>query len=140
MSKKEQAKGSDDIMPSYKAFSKEQVALANSVDLVDYLRANGEELVKSGREYRWQRYTSVTIRGNRWFKFKTQEGGYPIKFLEEFYGCHYTEAVELLLSYANDQGIYVKDQEYEEKEVRLFKLPERNSDIDVYKRQAWYLG
>lgn len=136
MSKKEQVKGSDDIMPSYKAFSKEQIALANSVDLVEYLRANGEELVKSGREYRWQRYTSVTIRGNRWFKFKTQEGGYPIKFLEEFYGCHYTEAVELLLSYANDQGIHVKDQEQEVKEERPFMLPKRNSDM---KRAYAYL-
>lgn len=136
MLKKEQVKGSDDIMPGYKAFSKEQIALANSVDLVDYLRANGEELMKSGREYRWQRYTSVTIRGNRWFKFKTQEGGYPIKFLEEFYGYHYTEAVELLLSYANDQGIYVKDQEQEVKEERPFVLPDRNSDM---KRAYAYL-
>ena len=68
-------------MAEYRKYSDQQIALANSINLVDYLRANGETLIKSGREFRWQRYTSVTIRDNKWFKHKTQEGGYPLKFL-----------------------------------------------------------
>ncbi len=116
-------------MAEYRKFSEDQIALANSIDLVDYLRSNGETLIKSGREFRWQRYTSVTIRDNKWYKHKTQEGGFPIKFLEEFYGYQYPEAVELLLSYAHDTGISVRENVEEKQEVKEFVLPSRNTDM-----------
>ena len=116
-------------MAEYRKYSDQQIALANSINLVDYLRANGETLIKSGREFRWQRYTSVTIRDNKWFKHKTQEGGYPLKFLEEFYGYKYPDAMELLLSYANDTGSQIKEEHQENKEVKPFKLPPNNPDM-----------
>lgn len=116
-------------MAEYRKYSDQQIALANSINLVDYLRANGETLIKSGREFRWQRYTSVTIRDNKWFKHKTQEGGYPLKFLEEFYGYKYPDAMELLLSYANDTGSQIKEEHQENKEVKPFKLPPSNPDM-----------
>lgn len=123
-------------MAEYRKFSDEQKALANSINLVDYLRNQGETLIKSGREFRWQRYTSVTIRDNHWYKHKTQEGGYPIKFLEEFYGMKYADAMELLLSYANDTGI-TADYEYkEEVPKKEFALPERS---ETMKRMYGYL-
>lgn len=116
-------------MAEYRKYSDQQKALANSIDLVDYLRSNGETLIKSGREYRWQRYTSVTVRGNKWFKHKSQEGGYPIKFLEEFYGYNYQDAMELLLSYANDTGTQILSEHEKQKEVKPFKLPPNNPDM-----------
>lgn len=116
-------------MAEYRKFSEDQIALANSVNLVDYLRHNGESLIKSGREFRWQRYTSVTIRDNKWYKHKSQEGGFPIKFLEEFYGYQYPDAVELLLSFAHDTGIAVNDNVQEKKEIKEFQLPPRNTDM-----------
>lgn len=116
-------------MAEYRKFSEEQKALANSINLVDYLRSQGETLIKSGREFRWQRYTSVTIRDNYWYKHKTQEGGYPVKFLEEFYGMNYRDAVELLLSYANDTGITVDPNLDQNREIKEFVLPERSQDM-----------
>ena len=34
-------------------YTEEQIARANQTDLVSFLKAQGEQLVKSGREYRW---------------------------------------------------------------------------------------
>lgn len=120
-------------MANYRKFSDEQIALANSVDLVDYLRDQGEVLIKSGKDFRWQRYTSVTIRDNRWFRFKgEQTGGYPIQFLKEFYGYGFKEAVELLLSYANDTGL-TEVKVRQEEEPKEFVLPEKNATMrNVY--------
>ncbi|MGX8833684.1 DUF3991 domain-containing protein [Amedibacillus sp. YH-ame6] len=123
-------------MAEYRKFSDDQKALANSINLVDYLRNQGETLIKSGREFRWQRYTSVTIKDNHWYKHKTQEGGYPIKFLEEFYGMKYVDAMELLLSYASDTGITANYEPKEEVPKKEFALPERS---ETMKRMYAYL-
>ena len=42
-------------------YTEEQIARANHTDLVSFLNAQGEQLVKSGREYRWKKHDSVTI-------------------------------------------------------------------------------
>ncbi|MEG0164892.1 DUF3991 and TOPRIM domain-containing protein [Anaerorhabdus sp.] len=123
-------------MAEYRKFSDEQKALANSINLVDYLRNQGETLIKSGREFRWQRYTSVTIKENHWYKHKSQEGGYPVKFLEEFYGMKYVDAMELLLSYASDTGITANYESKEEEPKKEFALPERS---ETMKRMYAYL-
>jgi len=112
----------------YKRFSKEQIAVANNVNLVDYLIHQGESLAKSGKDMRWNRYSSVTIRGNQYYRWKTQEGGYPIQFLKEFYGYNFRQAMELLLSFANDTGLTVDTHPVEE-EKKEFILPERNSSM-----------
>ena len=49
-------------------YTEEQIARANQTDLVSFLNAQGEQLVKSGREYRWKKHDSVTISGNRWYR------------------------------------------------------------------------
>lgn len=40
-------------------YTEEQIARANQTDLVSFLNAQGEQLVKSGREYRWKKHDSV---------------------------------------------------------------------------------
>lgn len=122
-------------MNNYKRFSDEQIAVANNVNLVDYLIYQGESLIKSGKDMRWNRYSSVTIRGNRYYKWKTQEGGYPIQFLKEFYGYNFKQAMELLLSFANDTGLTVDTHPAEEIK-KEFILPEKN---DSMKRIYGYL-
>ena len=115
-------------MERYKRFSDEQISVANQVNLVEYLRQQGETLTKSGKDMRWNRYTSVTIRGNQYYKWKTQEGGYPIQFLKEFYGYNFKQAMELLLSFANDTGMIV-DVHPEEEVKKEFIMPERNDSM-----------
>lgn len=48
-------------------YTQEQIDRANQVNLEQFLRSQGEELIKSGREYRWKKHDSLTINGNRWF-------------------------------------------------------------------------
>ncbi len=78
-------------------YTQEQIDRANQINLVDWLRGQGESLEKSGKDFRWKRHDSVTIRGNRWFRHSQQTGGYPVDFVKEFFGCTFPEAVELLI-------------------------------------------
>ena len=59
-------------------FSEEQIAMANSVDIASFLQMQGEALIKSGKDMRWARHTSITVRGNRFYDWKAEAGGYPI--------------------------------------------------------------
>ena len=78
-------------------YTEEQIARANQTDLVSFLNEQGEQLVKSGREYRWKKHDSVTISGNRWYRHSQSKGGYPVDFVMEFYYATFPEAVKMLI-------------------------------------------
>ena len=59
-------------------YTQAQIDRANAVSLEDFLRTQGETLIKSGREYRWKEHDSLTVRGNKWFRHSQSKGGYPI--------------------------------------------------------------
>ena len=77
-------------------YTQAQIDRANAVSLEDFLRTQGETLIKSGREYRWKEHDSLTVRGNKWFRDSQSKGGYPIDFVMEFYGKSFPEAVQML--------------------------------------------
>ena len=77
-------------------YTEEQIAKANQTDLVSFLNAQGEQLVKSGKEYRWKKHDSVTVSGNRWYRHSHGRGGYPVDFVMEFYNATFPEAVKML--------------------------------------------
>ena len=77
-------------------YTQAQIDRANAVSLEDFLRTQGETLIKSGREYRWKEHDSLTVRGNKWFRHSQSKGGYPVDFVMEFYGKSFPEAVQLL--------------------------------------------
>ncbi len=78
-------------------YSQDQIDRANAVNLEEFLRGQGEALVRSGKEYRWKAHDSLTIRGNKWFRHSNSTGGYPVDFVMEFWGKSFPEAVELLI-------------------------------------------
>ena len=78
-------------------YTEEQIARANHTDLVSFLNEQGEQLVKSGREYRWKKHDSVTVSGNRWYRHSQSKGGYPVDFVMEFYYATFPEAVKMLI-------------------------------------------
>lgn len=78
-------------------YTQEQIDRANEVDLEEFLRNHGEELIKSGSESRWKAHDSLTVKGNKWFRHSENKGGLPIDFVMEFYGKTFPEAVELLI-------------------------------------------
>ena len=61
-------------------YTQAQIVRANAVSLEDFLRSQGEQLIKSGREYRWKAHDSLTVRANKWFRHSQSKGGYPIDF------------------------------------------------------------
>ena len=104
-------------------YTEEQIAKANNTDLVSFLNAQGEQLVKSGREYRWKKHDSVTISGNRWYRHSQSKGGYPVDFVMEFYYATFPEAVKILIG---------EEGEGRQKSCpapsKDFRLPEKNED------------
>ena len=104
-------------------YTEEQIIRANQTDLVSFLNARGEQLVKSGREYRWKKHDSVTISGNRWYRHSQSKGGYPVDFVMEFYYATFPEAVKILIG---------EEGEGRQKSCpapsKDFRLPEKNED------------
>lgn len=82
------------------SYTQEQIDRANQVDLEQFLRSHGEQVTKSGNEYRWKRHDSLTIQGNKWFRHSQSKGGYPVEFVMEFFGKTFPEAVSLLIGEA----------------------------------------
>ena len=107
-------------------YTEEQIAKANQTDLVSFLNAQGEQLVKSGKEYRWKKHDSVTVSGNRWYRHSQGRGGYPVDFVMEFYNATFPEAVKML---TGEEG------EGRQKSCpapsKDFRLPEKNEDNEM---------
>ena len=78
------------------AYTQAQIDKANAVNLEKFLRAQGETLVRSGKEYRWKAHDSLTVCGNKWFRHSQSKGGLPVDFVMEFYGKSFPEAVQML--------------------------------------------
>ena len=77
-------------------YTQAQIDKANAVDLENFLRVQGETLVRSGKEYRWKAHDSLTVCGNKWFRHSQSKGGLPVDFVMEFYGKSFPEAVQML--------------------------------------------
>ena len=113
-------------------YTQAQIDRANAVSLEDFLRTQGETLIKSGREYRWKEHDSLTVRGNKWFRHSQSKGGYPIDFVMEFYGKSFPEAVQLLTG-ESAEG----QSEASTAPPTAFHLPLHNRTAD---RAIQYLG
>ena len=114
-------------MGTYIHFTDEQKQRANSVDLVVFLRMQGETLLPSGREKRLKSNHSITVRGNEWFDHATKEGGLAIDFVQNFYGLSFPDAVTMLLG--GEQGISYSKANHREEARKPFELPARNNDM-----------
>lgn len=122
---------------AYITFTEEEKERAGAVDLAEFLVRQGEELERSGSEWRWKRYDSVTVRNNTWYRHSCNYGGAPIQFLQEFYDMTYVEAMKCLL-----EGNYLPASDQcgritcPAKPKKKFQLPEANRDM---KRVVGYL-
>lgn len=112
----------------YIHFTEEQKLRAASVDLVEFLRRQGEKLIRSGPEYRMASDHSVTVRGNEWYDHETRRGGGPISFVQERYGLSYPDAVSKLLD--GEQGMaYAPVHKEKEPQPRSFVQPPAGKEM-----------
>ena len=106
----------------YIHFTEEQKLRASSVDLVEFLRRQGEKLIPSGREKRLSSDHSITVQGNEWYDHAAEQGGGPISFIQNFYDLSYPEAVARLLD--GEQGQIDESSKRKKKEPKKeFALP-----------------
>ena len=77
-------------------YTQAQIDRANAANLEDFLRAQGETLVRSGKEYRWKTHDSLTVCGNKWFRHSQSRGGFPVDFVMEFYGKSFPEESQFI--------------------------------------------
>ncbi len=110
-------------------YTQEQIERANQVNLEHFLRSQGEQLIKSGNEYRWKRHDSLTIKGNKWFRHSQSKGGYPIEFAMEFLDKTFPEAVQLLIG---EESVAVSEAVAEPKKFCLPPRCESNTRILKY--------
>ena len=105
----------------YIHFTEDQKLRANSVDLVEFLRRQGEKLIPSGRDKRLSSDHSITVRGNEWYDHESKEGGHAISFVQTYYGLTYPEAVQRLL---DGEGVaYPQTVPSEPEKPKEFVLP-----------------
>ena len=102
-------------------YTQAQIDQANAVDLEKFLRAQGETLVRSGKEYRWKAHDSRTVCGNKWFRHSQSKGGFPVDFVMEFYGKSFPEAVQMLTGELSEA-----QPEVDPAPSLAFRLPMRN--------------
>lgn len=115
-------------MAKYIPFTEEEKRRANSVDLVDFLQRQGEQLIRAGRDWRWKRHDSVVVRGNQWYRHSREQGSYAIDFVQEFYGLSFPEAVTWLLG--GEGGVEWNQTDKSAPPPRKpFALPDMNSDM-----------
>lgn len=120
----------------YIPFTDEEKQLANSVDLAEYLRVQGEKLERAGREYKLiysddsGKHDSITVRGSKWFDHKNQMGGGAIKFMQYHYGMDFPTAVQELLGQrvTSLSSVPLKSTKQSEKQ-KDFRLPEANNNM-----------
>ena len=103
-------------------YTQAQIDKANAVDLEKFLRAQGETLVHSGKEYRWKAHDSLTVCGNKWFRHSQSKGGFPVDFVMEFYGKSFPEAVQMLTGEPGEA-----QPEADPAPSPAFRLPMRNA-------------
>ena len=84
-------------------YTQEQIDKANQTNLEEFLQQKGEHLRKTGSEsvliYKDStgEHDSISVRRNRWYDHKNMRGGYPLKFMQEFYGMNFRTAMKELL-------------------------------------------
>ena len=105
-------------------YTEEQIIRANQTDLVSFLSAQGEQLGKSGKEYRWKKHDSVTVSGNRWYRHSQGRGGYPVDFVMEFYNATFPEAVKMLI-----EGGRRRQEQYLPAPSPTSRLPEKEGKM-----------
>ena len=115
----------------YIPFTEEQKVLVNSVDLEHFLRMRGERLERAGISSKLiytdgsGKHDSIMIHGNEWYDHKNQTGGGAIKFMQDFYGMTFAEAVQELLGVTVTPVSHKSCENTAKEEKKEFILPEK---------------
>ena len=113
----------------YIPFTDEQKRIANSVDLVEFLRCQGEQLIRSGLEMRMKSNHSITINGNKWYDHAIRKGGGPVDFVQYFYNMDYQGAMQMLLGGYGVSVPFPTAMPKPPKSEKEFAIPKANKNM-----------
>lgn len=109
-----------------KRFTKEEIEKAGSVDLVEFLKSQGEDLKKEGRAYAWSdNGQKVSIWDNRWFHQYERTGGNAIDFVRKYYNKTFIDAVDYLLDGKGGEMVF---SQAKPRRSIPFKLPVKDTN------------
>jgi len=121
-------------------YTKEQIAQANSVSLIDYAATNNYQIEDGGQKSLHVKKSGglyLFKDSNRFYHHTTEKTGGPIDFIMQFEGKTFLQAVEHLISERPNIGEYVVPPATPaKKEKAEMTLPEKAPNI---KRVYWYL-
>jgi len=120
-------------------YTKEQIAQANSVNMIDYATMNGYHLENGGvKALHVKRSGGLYLfkDSNRFYHHTTEKTGGMIDFVIQFEGKDFLQAVEHLIKERPNIGEYVPPPEPVRKERGEMVLPDKAQN---YKRVYWYL-
>lgn len=115
---------------------------ANSVNLVDYLRFKGVEVVKKGHEFSTKEHDSVSINyeKNVWRQYSHPDprtgkslSGDPIAFLTRFMGCTFMEACNELISfgYPGDRTLQQPHKDAAYQQLKINQPPKEKGPVKL---------
>ena len=120
-------------------YTKEQVAQANNINLIDYAAMNGYKLEHNDRKsFRINGCGGLILfkQSNAFYQHSTGKKGGPISFVMEFENLNFVEAVGHLINERPNLSDYVPPAEPVKKEKGKLVLPEKAKNA---KRLFWYL-
>jgi hypothetical protein len=120
-------------------YTKEQIAQANSVNMIDYAAMHGYPLENSDKKSLHVKKSGglyLFKDSNRFYHHTTEKTGGMIDFVIQFEGKDFLQAVEHLINERPNIGDYVPPAVPAKKEKGEMVLPDKAQN---YKRVYWYL-
>jgi hypothetical protein len=120
-------------------YTKEQIAQANSINLIDYAAMNGYHLEDGGRKSLHAKRSGGLYffkDSNRFYHHATEKAGGPIDFIMQFENMGFVQAVGHLIGVQPEIGSYMPPPSPPKKEKGQMALPEKADNV---KRVYWYL-
>ena len=127
------------VAPRTMPYTKEQIAQANSVNMIDYAAMNGYHLENSDKKSLHVKKSGglyLFKDSNRFYHHTTEKTGGMIDFVIQFEGKDFLQAVEHLINERPNIGEYIPPAVPPKKERGELVLPDRAANV---KRIYWYL-
>lgn len=110
--------------------SKEDIIIARSVNLIDYLKFKGVKLKKEGKRYKHFDHSSLVFTDNLYFWNSKQESGNTLTYVNKYMNLTFVDAVKELCEFSGNEVI-VKNQPKE------FAINDLNLTTDIRRSFAY---
>jgi hypothetical protein len=120
-------------------YTKERIAQADNVNLIDYAAINGYMLENGGAKALRVKHSGglyLFKDSNRFYHHATEKTGGPVDFIMQFEGKDFLQAAEHLINERPNIGEYVSPPDTAKKNKGELILPDRAPNV---KRVYWYL-